>query len=98
MHIDFGTNENRDLLILVDVYSKWIEVESVMSTSAQKTIDVLRSWFARFGVPHQLVSDNGPQFTSELFKDFLKRNGVYHIRHHLTAPRQMGQLKNLFKL
>ena len=35
------------------------------------------------GFPEQLVSDNGPQFTSDEFEKFLKVNRVKHI---LTAP------------
>ncbi len=40
--------------------------------------------FARFSrLPEQVVSDNGPQFTSDEFAQFMKSNGVKHIR---TAP------------
>ena len=55
----------------------------MFSTSASKTIQVLRSVFAAHGLPDQLVSDNGPQFTSEEFTCFLRSNG---IKHTLTAP------------
>jgi hypothetical protein len=83
VHVDFGSLEDKDLLILVDSYSRWIEVAVMSSTTASQTIEVLRSWFARFGIPKELVSDNGPQFTSELFAEFLRCNGV---KHTLTPP------------
>lgn len=70
-------------LVIVDAHSKWPEVELMTSTTSKKTIEVLRSLFARHGLPEQLVSDNGPQFISDDFKKFLKANQVKHI---LTAP------------
>ena len=39
--------------------------------------------FATHGLPAFIVSDNGTQFTSQEFMEFVKRNG---IRHHLIAP------------
>ena len=38
------------------------------STTTERTVDELRSIFAYHGSPEELVSDNGPQFRSELFK------------------------------
>ena len=43
----------------------------------------MRTLFAAYGLPEQVVSDNGPQFTSEDFKDFIKEN---HIKHILSTP------------
>ena len=67
----------------MDAHSKWPEVEVMSSTTSGKTIEVLRSMFARHGLPEQLVSDNGPQFTSAEFEQFLKGNQMKHI---LSAP------------
>ena len=53
------------------------------STSALATIDRLRSWFARFGLRLEVVSDNGPQFSSEMFKDFCRK---YGIKSHKSSP------------
>ena len=36
------------------------------------------TFFGRFGVPKQIVSDNGPQFTSEQFQAFVRNNGIQH--------------------
>ena len=53
------------------------------TTTSVKTIEVLRSLFAHHGLPEQLVSDNGPQFTSAEFTQFLEGNRIKHI---LSAP------------
>lgn len=70
-------------MVVVDAHSKWLEVILMSSTTAEKTIAVLRNLFASYGLPEQLVSDNGPQFTANEFSDFIKANRVKHIR---TAP------------
>ena len=70
-------------LIIVDTHSKWPEVEIMSSTTSTQTVDRLRTIFARYGVPAQVVTDNGPQFTSAEFQLFLKTNGIKHIT---TAP------------
>ena len=60
-------------LIVVDAHSKWLEIEKMDTTTSTKTIEKLQNLFARYGVPSQLVSDNGPQFKSEEFQMFLKK-------------------------
>lgn len=84
IHVDFaGPFEGQMYLVAVDAHSKWPEVHVMDSTTANKTIQVLRGLFSHYGTPHVLVSDNGPQFWSEEFSTFLKFNGVKHIH---TAP------------
>ena len=39
----------------------------------------MQQLFATYGLPLQLVSDKGPQFTTVKFQHFLKGNGVKHI-------------------
>ena len=54
------------------------------STTTTKTLEVLRQTFAAYGLPEQIVTDNGPQFISDEFANFTKANGIKHnIR---TAP------------
>ena len=75
--------ETRTRMVLVDAHSKWIEIELMNSTTAEATIVVLREWFSSYGLPEELVSDNGPQFISQEFAVFMKQNG---IKHTLTPP------------
>ena len=60
------------------------------NTTSAATIRELRKIFARFGLPEQLVSDNGPQFSSSEFTQFLKNNGVKHINSALYHPSTNG--------
>ena len=84
VHVDFaGPFLGKMFFILVDTHSKWPEVVMMSSTTSLRTIEALRSIFSRFGLPEQLVSDNGAHFTSEEFSHFMKANGVKHI---LSAP------------
>nr|XP_024658736.1 uncharacterized protein K02A2.6-like [Maylandia zebra] len=91
IHVDFaGPFESHMYLVVVDAHSKWPEVHIMDSTTVGKTIQVLRGLFSRHGIPHVLVSDNGPQFCSEEFRVFLKANGVKHIRSAPYHPATNG--------
>ena len=46
--------------------------------------------FAAYGLLQLLVSDNGPQFTSTEFADFLKQNGIKHIKSAPYHPSTNG--------
>ncbi|KAM7315470.1 uncharacterized protein ISCGN_005253 [Ixodes scapularis] len=84
VHVDYaGPFRGAMFLVIVDAHSKWPEVFIMQATTSAKTIEKLQEVFARFGMPETLVSDNGTQFTSNEFKDFLKRIGTRHV---LTAP------------
>ena len=60
------------------------------TTTSTKTIEKLQILFARYGVPYQLVSDNGLQFKSEEFQMFLKRNGIKHLTSAPYHPASNG--------
>ncbi|KAK3098183.1 hypothetical protein FSP39_016945 [Pinctada imbricata] len=84
VHIDFaGPFLDQNFFILVDAHSKWPEVIPMKRITTARTIEILRTIFSRNGIPEQIVSDNGPQFTSAEFGQFMKNNA---IRHYKSAP------------
>ena len=93
IHFDFcGPFRNPMYLIVVGAYSKWPEVIRMsFSTSTSETIKVLLSLFARHGLPDKLVSDNGPQFTSDEFKEFMLNCGILHIKTAPYHPQTNGE-------
>ena len=70
-------------LVVIDAYSKWLEVFPMSTTTSSATISQLRTLFARFGLPETLVSDNGPQLASTEFAEFCRGNGIHHV---MVAP------------
>ena len=93
VHLDFaGPFCEKMFLICVDAHSKWPEVIEMSKTTATRTIAELRKLFAANGLPEQniIVTDNGPQFTSDEFSLFLRSNGVKHIRCSPYHPASNG--------
>lgn len=84
IHIDFvGPYLGHTFLIVVDAYSRWVELETMPSTTSEAVIRVFRRLFSTHGLPDILVSDNGPQLTFTAFQLFLATLG---IRHAQVAP------------
>lgn len=115
VHIDFAkdtsdslikTSTGHYLLCMVDAFSKWVEVILMNKTTSEETVEKIRSLIAAYGFPEVIVSDNGPQFTSDEFKLFLKNNGIkhlltppYHAQSNGAAERTVQTVKkNLLKL
>ena len=66
------------LLVVIDAYSRFPEVEIVSSTSSKVTIPKLERIFATHGLPQFVKSDNGPPFPGHEFYQFMKELGATH--------------------
>jgi transposase InsO family protein len=95
VHIDFAEKDDKHYLIVIDAYSKWPEIILMNSTTTVATVKVLRDLFGRYGLPHQIVSDNGPQFRSAEFEDFLNKNGVKHVKVAPYHPASNGMAERM---
>ena len=74
---DYFQHSNNNYLVIVDRYSNWPTVFRE-GGKAENLISRLRDFFETFGVPEELTSDGGPQFTAGVTVDFLKSWGVHH--------------------
>jgi hypothetical protein len=57
----------RYLYVIIDKFTKWVEVEPVCTIPARSAVKFIRGLVCRFGVPNHIITDNGNQFTSGLF-------------------------------
>src|SRR4051812_7536019 len=64
------------LLVAVDKFTKWIEAVPITSSTALTTVNFIKSIIFRFGVPHNIITDNGTNFTVEEFQNFCEELGI----------------------
>ena len=96
IHVDFAEFDHRMYLLIVDAYSKWLEVfEMGRDCTSSRTVSSLLQVISRFGIPQILVSDNGPQFVSKEFELFCQQNGIIHKRSPPYHPASNGQVERL---
>lgn len=90
VHIDFFSLEKSTFLIMADSFSKWLEVFQMGKTGAIETIDKMMSVVDTFGYPVEIVSDNGPPFSSREFHNFWESRNVKITHSPPFHPQSNG--------
>lgn len=93
----FGPFYGKYYLVVLDAYSKWLEVKIMNNITTDNTISQLREIFRRWRLPFTLVSDNGSQLTSREFQHFIKLNGIKHLKTAPGHPASNGAAENSVK-
>lgn len=75
----------------MDTYSKYVGFIRVTNTNSEEIIEKLINLFAQFGLPKQIVTDNGVQFISSEFDKFCKHYGIQHIWSAPYHPSSNGE-------
>ncbi|XP_055584821.1 uncharacterized protein K02A2.6-like [Uranotaenia lowii] len=92
LHLDYaGPVRSKFYLVIIDACSKWPEIFATNKTTASTTVAKVRECISRFGCPHSIVTDNGTQFTSELFAKMCQEYGIEHVRTPAFHPQSNGQ-------
>lgn len=82
--IDPPSNGKSYILVCIDYVTKWVEVKAMTHPRDNKVVEFLyEQIFTRFGVPRELVTDQGAQFTSKLITALMN---YYKIRHRKSSP------------
>jgi len=95
--IDFCEVAGHYVLVVIDDYSRFPEVEIVHSTSAKAVLPKLDRVFAAYGVPQVVKSDNGPPFNGHEFAQFADYLGFTHRRVTPLWPEANGEVERFMK-
>uniref|UniRef100_A0A8C6KIQ6 Gypsy retrotransposon integrase-like protein 1 n=1 Tax=Nothobranchius furzeri TaxID=105023 RepID=A0A8C6KIQ6_NOTFU len=83
--------ESKQYLVIVDYYSKLIEVDELKDPRSRTVIETLKAQFSRHGIPSILRTDNGSQYTAEQFKGFYESYGISHRTSSPHTPYSNGE-------
>jgi transposase InsO family protein len=75
------------IFIAIDKFTKWIEVKPITSITAVKVVEFIKGIMYKFGVPNNIITDNGTQFTVREFKDFCVDSSI-KLNHALVSHKQ----------
>ena len=99
--MDLFFQGSRWYVIIADYYSEypWIKKLAAIST---EVISALKFCFSEFGIPEEVISDNGKQFTGRKYQDFAAKYGFklttsspYYPKGHGFIERQVQTINNL---
>ena len=89
-------------VIIADYYSKYPWIKKLEAISSKEVISALKLCFLEFGIPEEVTSDNGKQFTSREYQDFAAKYGFKlmasspnYPKGHGFIERQVQTIKNL---
>lgn len=86
----FSAKECATFLVVVDYYSRFLQVVEMKGTTAVKTIEALESIFSEHTYPETIRSDNGPPFASEEFAAYCLSKNIRLIRTIPYWPQMNG--------
>ena len=77
-------NRNAHLFVVVDHFTKWVEMFAIKNIQASTICAVLQNEiFCRWGTPRSILSDNATYFRSKTFQNMCS---VWGVRHKFTTP------------
>ncbi|XP_071711084.1 uncharacterized protein [Rutidosis leptorrhynchoides] len=86
--------DGRHLVVAVDFFTKWVEAKPLKSITGRQIVNfVWEDIVFRFGVPNEIVNDNGKQFAHDLFRawyDGLNIKQSFSSVAHTQANGQLG--------
>ena len=108
-HIDYSEIDGKQVLGLLDDASRFVPVcEEYDEATAENAVAALDKAVAKYGVPQQLLSDNGSHFASiikqscpdpehTVFQQRLEQLGIEHIKTRIHHPQTNGKLERFFE-
>ncbi|KAI5102200.1 hypothetical protein C0J45_7552 [Silurus meridionalis] len=95
---DLFSFNNRAYLITVDYFSNFWEIDCLAKTSSGAVIHKVKAHFARHGIPDTVISNNGPQYSSQEFRQFSTAWEFRHVTSSSAYPQSNGKAESAVKM
>ena len=95
MSVVTRAQKRRIILVLSDYATRYPEAIPLRNITAKKVTEVLIEIFARHGIPGEILTDQGTNFTSSLLGELYKLIGVTALRTSPYHPQTDGLVERL---
>nr|GEZ53122.1 reverse transcriptase domain-containing protein [Tanacetum cinerariifolium]GEZ53125.1 reverse transcriptase domain-containing protein [Tanacetum cinerariifolium] len=86
-----GLGKVKFLIVAMDYFTKWVEAKAVATiTGGQVKKFVWDNIVCRFGIPGEIISDNGKQFADNPFKDWCDKLNITQRFASVKHPQSNG--------
>ena len=91
-------SENRYIVTMIDKFSRYCMLVPTKDITGLSVIKAIDRWITTFGPPESILSDNGPQFISSIYTDYMKNHNDIKYRYTSTYhPQCNGQIERLHR-
>jgi transposase InsO family protein len=81
------------VLVAIDKFTKWIEFKPIASLTLANAVEFIQDIIFRFGIPNNIITDLGSNFTSSEFFDFCEQKSIQILYALVAHPRANGQVE-----
>ena len=83
------------ILVCTDYVTKWVEAKPLARATENTVVNFLfEEIFVIFGVPREIVTDQGAHFTSKLVQEIVAKYKIKHIKSTPYHPQDNGQVES----
>ena len=103
VHIDLAgpwplNNGQKYVLVIIDAYSKWVELRGLPDKSAEAAaIGLYHAWVCKYGPMERLVSDQGKEFCNKVMKELCSLLQISHQTTTAYHPQANGQAERMVR-
>lgn len=89
---------NRYILVFIDLFTNWVEACPLQSLEAEEVVRMFyKIIITRHGCPKKVLTDQGTQFTSQIFKTLCSKFGIVKLEASAKHPQTNGKTERFIR-